>query len=83
MPKFSVYFYWLVSCILPIAALAQTTAKESGTAAVKITFSYGNNKDYAGQNTALKADLYKPSLFFQSRNILRTKKTLLKSAEIS
>ena len=63
MPKFSVYFYWLVSCILPIAALAQTTAKESGTAAVKITFSYGNNKDYAGQNTALKADLYKPSLF--------------------
>jgi hypothetical protein len=39
------------------------TARESGTSAVKSTFTYGNNKDYAGQNTDLKADLYKPGLF--------------------
>lgn len=42
---------------------AQSTAnREAGTASIKTTFTYGNNLDYAGQNTVLKADLYKPAL---------------------
>lgn len=32
-------------------------------ASIKSTFTYGNNKDYAGQNVVLQADLYKPNLF--------------------
>lgn len=57
------YFCLLVINILPITTLAQTANKESGSTALKGTFTYGSNKDYAGLNTTLKADIYKPSLF--------------------
>ncbi len=35
---------------------------ETAVAGIKSTVTYGNNKDYAGQNENLQADLYKPSL---------------------
>ena len=39
-------------------------------ASVKSTFTYANNTNFAGQEEAIKADLYKPNLFSTQRPVL-------------
>ena len=65
MLKRKTIFCILITISISICAFhahAQS-ARETDISSVKSTFTYGNNKDYAGQSTDLKADLYKPNLF--------------------
>ena len=65
MLKRKTIFCILITISIFICALhahAQSS-RETDISSVRSTFTYGNNRDYAGQSTDLKADLYKPNLF--------------------
>ncbi len=67
MHKTTFGFYLLICAVILLNAsvFAQTNPvnRETGTETIKTTFTYGNNKDYFGQNVDIKADLFKPALF--------------------